>query len=264
MALWPPERRPIPSKVIKEMENRAAKRRKTTTTTGRREGAAAELDDDNQQQDADDEDEDERHWDYDTLVDKWKKIVREDALRKRGLTIPPAVPIPHAPPVAAPIAIPTGIRHPPPATNTITSASGSTTAVHAPSATTTENTPHHHDHHDQHNPPPFEAWNKKPKFFNGEDCMVGIPVSSSSSSKQHPQQQQQPQRASNLREPVTDPPAQAQDVDADVIRDADHHQHQQHHQHIGHDPDHDHACENGDSGLPVPGRGNIGTDGGSV
>jgi hypothetical protein len=209
MALWPPERKPIPSNIIKEMYGgalRSAKRRKTQGPSGTAEVAAHNPE---EYEDEDDEEADKR-WDYDTLLSKWKKIVREDAIRKRGLTMPSTVPITPTPNSPLPVHSGGGPHtinnnHNTPQSSSrataITSSSSSAAGTTAPPAATKT----HKDHH-------FEPWSKKPKFVNGEDCMIGIPVSEK---KQQGQSQRQRERqrenwSSNLKDFVTESSTAAQ------------------------------------------------------
>ncbi len=176
MALWPPERRPIRSNIIRKLESGAV-REPEWRKRAPGQGAAAEVD--SHQQD-EDEDEDDKRWDYDTLVRKWKKVVREDAVRKRGL----ALPVPITPVTAG------GGSGAGGTTNTINTPISSTAAATRPAPTTEKE-----DH--------FEPWCKKPRFVGDEDCLIGIPGSSKQQQQQQ-QQQQQPQWYSNLRDLVTD------------------------------------------------------------
>jgi hypothetical protein len=183
MALWPPDRRPIRSTVLKAMGSgtaRNSKRRKTAEYGGH--GSAEDSDTD-----------DDRRWDYDTLVGKWKKLVREDAIRKRGLTLPvPSTPITTAMTAA-----------------TISSRSGDGVVLNTPSShSSATNTPAMTTHAPSLPPAAKKEagqttrWNKKPRLeSSGHDRVVGY----TSLEQQQQQQQQQtqpppPQRPSNPRD----------------------------------------------------------------
>ena len=174
MALWPPDKKPIRSSVIKAMESRAvtgAKRRKLNGHRG-----AAEIDG---RYHAEDSDSDDNSWDYDILVEKWKNIIRQDAARKRGLKLP-------VPYTATPVI---NTRE-----NTITNHDYSTSSSTPAMSTAPARPP----------PPPsrpkddhFEPWSKKPRvLLDGGDCKMGFPGSG--------QQQHQSQRHSNLKDLITD------------------------------------------------------------
>jgi len=184
MALWPPDRRPIRCTVLQAMEDdtaRNSKRRRTAEYAGHRSAEDSDPDDD-------------KRWDYNTLVGKWKKVVREDAVRKRGLTLP-------VPYTTITTAIPAA---------TISSRSGDGGVLNTPTSSypaittpaITSNAP----------PLPYapkkeadrtNRWSKKARLESGgNDRVMGY-----TSPEQQQQQQQQPQpppsqRHSNLRDLV--------------------------------------------------------------
>jgi hypothetical protein len=203
MALWPPERRRIRSNVIKELESgtlRSGKRRKTPTPG---QGSAADAD---TQQSLEDSDAEDKPWDYDSLVSKWKKVVREDAVRKRSLTLPAPS---YTPPV--PTSAKSGnmtMGHPTPhaynTSNTPTSSTTHSSAAAAAAAaapppplpTTTSTGPTKKEDTNQY----FEPWCKKPRLVMEEsnDCIMDAPRS-------NPHQQQQQQRTqSNSRDGIAE------------------------------------------------------------
>jgi hypothetical protein len=182
MALWPPERRPIRRNVIKVMESRPMKdfKRRKLPDHGN-------STDSNNHQDSEAENSDSNHWDYNTLVGKWKKAIREDAVRQRGLTLPVPVPVPPLPPINNKASSITNTNHTP---STTTNRSPQAPTQAAPSTQPSTKDPH------------FEPWSKKPKLLIAEDRIIGLPASSKQAT--HQQQQQQQQRHSSLREIITD------------------------------------------------------------
>jgi hypothetical protein len=218
MALWPPERKPVPSSIIKEMYGgalRSAKRRKTQGPSGTAEVAAHHP----EEYDEDEEEADKR-WDYDTLLSRWKKIVREDTIRKRGLTMPNTVPITPTPNSPLPVhggggPHTTNNHHnTPPSSSRATAITTTSTSAAGTTASPAVTRAHREDQH-------FEPWSKKPKFVSGEDCMIGIPISEKNQQQQQQQQgQSQRQRerqrekqghgSSNLKDLVTESSTAAQ------------------------------------------------------
>jgi hypothetical protein len=208
MALWPPERKPIGKRVVQEMERREADGGTTRTATMTREGGTADADMAHQddpygEPDQEEDDPEDKTWDYDTLVGKWKKIVREDAVRRRGLTLPA-----------------------PTTTNTpflLSGAGGGGISALNPSPNTTSIPIHHQNNHHynppaaapataiatesqpatttkrkDHNPhPTFQPWSKRPKLLNGEERMIGIPVSDKQQQQSSQQPHQPPQQSSH-------------------------------------------------------------------
>ena len=196
MALFPPERKPISSNVIREMRAdavRQAKRRKIHSCNGNVGEAFVDTEDD-------EDDEDDSRWDYDTLVRKWKKIVSEDAVRKRGLNVPsPNTPISSS-------AAGAGSNTIAATKNTRKSSKASTSWVTtplAPSSTSTSTTATMRE--DRQIPPTFEPWTTKPQFMEDHARMIGIRVTKQE--EQQPQHQEpSSHRDSNLQDLVMDSP----------------------------------------------------------
>ncbi|ERF68618.1 hypothetical protein EPUS_07179 [Endocarpon pusillum Z07020] len=193
MALWPPERRPIRSNVIREIDSGTIRygKRRSMPTPGQ--GSAAEAD---AQQPLDDSDAEDKRWDYDRLVSKWKKVVREDAIRKRSLTLPAPA---YTPPVPTTKSgnktIETPTSHPNNA-NTPASSTAHAAAAAAPPTTTGTKPTKKEDSN-----PHFEPWCKKPRLVMEEsnDCIMDSPRSNTHHQPQPQQQHQQQQRTqSNL------------------------------------------------------------------
>jgi hypothetical protein len=186
MALWPPDRKPIRTTVIKAMESDTAKNRKRRKTAEYAGQCSPE----------DSDPDDDKRWDYDTLVGKWKKVVQEDAVRKRGLTLP----VPYNTPVPT-----TTIAA------TISSSGGApnTSSSHHPPITSPaiiSNAPPLTPASKQ-DPDPTNRWSKKARLeTGGNDRVMGYTDPEQQHHQhphQHPQTQAPPsQRHSNLRDLV--------------------------------------------------------------